>query len=93
MNVIQPAGRWTAVTILFLAVSILGLAGAGLYADALIRKTAEKNAISADSCPSPAADFLKKERKTMPTALQKGMPPLIDKALPAKVETATFGLG
>lgn len=81
------------ITILILAMSVLGLAGAGLYADALISKTSENKAVSSDSCPSPTADFSKKERKTMTTAVQKDMIPLIDTTLPAKVETATFGLG
>lgn len=89
----RSTGRWATTTILFLALSILGLAGAWLYADALVSKTAQKKSVSADSCPSPIADFSNKERKTMTTAAQKEMIPLIDRALPAKIETATFGLG
>ena len=93
MNMKQSAARWTAFTIRILAVSILGLAGAGLYANALVSRAVEKRTAAPDSCPSPSADFSKKERKTMTTAVQKGIIPPIDSALPIKVETATFGLG
>ena len=89
----QSAAGWTTLTLLFLAVSILGLAGAGLYANELVSRSGEKRAVAADSCPLPGADFSKKERKTMSTAVQKGIIPPIDSALPVKVETATFGLG
>jgi len=87
----QPAGRWTIYT-LILAVIVV-IAGAGLYADALIAKTSVKGSASADSCPLPGADYSKKERKIMTTAVRKEIVPLIDRALPAKTETATFGLG
>ena len=89
----QSAGRWTIFTMLILAVSVLGLAGAGLYANDLVSRAGEKRSATADSCPLPSADFLKKERKTMTTAVQKGTIPPIDCALPVKVETVTFGLG
>lgn len=89
----RSTGRWTVFTIFFLAMSVIALAGAGLYADALVRKTAVKKTVSSDSCPLPGADFSKKERKTMATAVQKGIIPPIDSALPVRVETVTFGLG
>lgn len=93
MDMKRTTGRWTVLTKLLLAVGMVGLAGAGLYAYVLVSKSGEKRPVSADSCPSPIADLSKKERKTMTTAVQKSMIPLIDRALPAKTETATFGLG
>lgn len=89
----RSAGSWTVFAILILTMSILGLAGAVLYANDLVSKTAEKYTVPDDSCPSPITDFSKKERKTMTTAVHKEMTPLIDRAAHAKTETATFGLG
>ncbi len=94
INIRQPAGRWTLFTLILAAVSILGLAGAWLYADAVVSSwTAAKRSVPAESCPTPNAAYTKKERKTMTTAVEKSMIPLIDRTLPAKTETATFGLG
>ncbi len=89
----RSSNRWTPNAILILAVSVFVLTGAGMFADSPDSKAGEKRIATVNSCPTPTADFSKKERKTMTTAVQKGMIPLIDKAMPAKVETATFGLG
>ena len=93
MNMKQPAGRWTVFTMLGLALSILVLTGAGLYANDLVIRTGDKISAASASCPLPSADFPKKEKKTMTTTVQKEMIPLMDRAVPARTETATFGLG
>ena len=81
------AGRWLIVAFMLIALNILG-SGMALYADALSGKSAQRA-----SCPLPSADSHGKEKKTVATIVKERSIPDIDRRVPVKTETATFGLG
>jgi hypothetical protein len=89
----RPAFRWTALTIVLIALSLLGPAVTGIYVYAVAGMAAAPKGPSANSCPSPSADFSGKEKKTMATIVKDKAVPEMDRHVPEKIETATFGLG
>ena len=76
--------------VLFNALTMLGLAGLVLYANARDSKPAVQGSID---CPSPTAAFSERKKKPMPATTSKAVLPLLDSEIPAHLETATFGLG
>jgi hypothetical protein len=65
----------------------------GIYVYAVAGMAAAPKASSANSCPSPSSDFSGKEKKTMTTIMKDKSIPDMDRHVPEKIETATFGLG